>query len=302
MEHINKLKEEKQKLNKKKRFKSNTLPALILTSPIVVWMSCFILLPILYVVAISFMQQGEYGGLNYTFTLENYKQVFSVVFLKVFGSTLMLSFWTTLFVLLLAYPLAYYIARKKEGKGAILVILVMIPFWTISLVRTNSWVIILQNKGIVNTLLLQLGLIHEPLKLLAKNGTVMLGTIYTMLPFAVLPLYSAIEKMDYCYIEAAKDLGSRPFKVFYSVILPLTFGGIFGSVILTFIPSLGIYFLADILGSGKSLYIGSLVRNQMLVTKNWPFGSALSVILIIITLLLLLIYTRFFKLDELEVG
>ena len=290
----------RRKFLKRKHFKTSTLPALITVGPIALWLLALIVIPMAYVVVISFMQQGAFGYIQYHLTIQNYTDMFQPLYIRVFAVSFAIAAGATAIVLLLAYPLAYFIARHKK-QGGFLLFLMMIPSWTIGLVRTYSWVKIMQNNGIINNILMSLHIIREPLQIMYTGSAVTFGTIYELFVFAVLPLYSSIEKLDESCLEASKDLGARPFQTLRTVILPLTSGGIFASVILTFIPALGIYIVADIFGGGTILYLGNLIRNQMLETRNWPFGSALSVVLIVLTMILLYLFTRFYKLEDLEV-
>lgn len=295
------LNQERNKFLKRRHFRTNSLPAIITVGPMALWLLLFMVFPMIYVVFISFMGQGDYGYIDYHFTVGSYQEMLQPLYLKIFGLTLLVAVGATVIVLLVGYPIAYFMARRKSSQGMLLMFLMMIPGWTIGLVRMYSWIRILKNNGTINTLLIKLGIIEVPLKMLYTNGAVAFGLILSLLTFGILPLYSSIEKLDETYLEAAKDLGAKPFEVLRTVILPLTSGGIFASVILTFIPALGVYIVADMYGGGTILYLGNLIRNQMLTTRNWPFGCALSVLLIIITLFILFIFTRFYDLDELEV-
>lgn len=298
---INRVDTDREKFLRKRRFKTNTLPALVTVGPIALWLVALIVIPMVYVIVTSFLGQGEYGYIDYHFTTSSYKEMMQPLYLKIFAETLLIAVGATAVVLLIGYPVAYFMARRKSSTGVFMMLLMMIPAWTIGLVKMYSWIRLMQNNGIVNTALTKAGIIKEPLHMLFNNGAVAFGTILALLSFAILPLYSSIEKLDESYLEAARDLGAKPFQILRTIILPLTSGGIFASIILTFIPALGIYIVADMYGGGTILYLGNLIRNQMLQTRNWPFGCALSVLLIAITLILLFIFTRFYSLDELEV-
>ncbi|MDD2484670.1 MAG: ABC transporter permease subunit [Eubacteriales bacterium] len=289
------------RLTKRRHFKRNTAPALAMAGPVTFWMLFFVLLPLLYVIFISFMSRDLYGGIAFEFTTENYTNMLKPVYLNVIWQSIKLAFFTTLICLLIGYPFAYYIARKPSKVAAKLLMLIMIPFWTNSLVRLYSLGLLAAPKGFINIVLQKLGLISEPLQMLHTNGIVVVGLLISMLPFAVLPLYASIEKLDKSYLEASSDLGARPAVTFWKVTVPLTLPGIVASIILVFIPSLGMYYVPETLGGGKIMLIGNLIRNQFLVTRNWPFGASLSILLILITLFMLWFYTRVARLDELEV-
>ena len=182
-----------------------------------------------------------------------------------------------------------------------LITLLMIPFWTNSLMRLNAWMLLFQTNGPVNNFLQAIGLTEAPITFIYTPGLVLLGLITNFLPFAVLPMYSSIEKLQKSLLEASADLGATPRTTFLKVTLPLTFPGIFSAIILTFIPALGTYTVTDMLGGGKVLYIGNIIKNQFGAIRNWPLGAALSVLLLVITALLIFLYTRFAKIDDLEV-
>lgn len=291
----------KNKKNKRK-LKSKIAPALSMVGPISFWMIIFVIVPLIYVGFMSFMTRGTYGGIEYKFTLENYKTIFDPLYFKVILNSIGIALSSSVICILIGYPFAYYLTKQPIKKRGILIMLIMIPFWTSSMVRTYSWVILLHASGIVNKFLMTLGLTKAPLQLLYNDYAVTVGIVYVLLPFAILPLYSAIEKLDKSLIEASNDLGAKPYKTFIKVTIPLTSSGIFASVILTFIPSLGYYFTADVLGGGKTLMIGNLIKNQFTTAKNWPFGAAISLVLIAVTLLVLYLYSRIGDLDDLGVA
>lgn len=284
-----------------KEKKRNIAAFSAMTGPVSFWMVFFVVMPMLYVILISFMERNSYGGIRYEFTLDNYRQILDPLYLKIIWKSVVLSFETTVLCLLAGYPLAYYIAKQPQGKAAKLIILIMIPFWTNSLVRLYSWLLMFQPNSFFNNFLIKVGMISEPIDILYTYGLILIGMFSAMLPFAVLPLYSSIQKLDKSLIEASKDLGAGPVTTFLRVTLPMTGPGIFAGIILVFIPSLGLYTVPDVLGGGKVMLIGSLIRNQFIQTKNWPFGAALAILLIVLTLFMLFLYTRKAKLDDMEV-
>lgn len=277
------------------------LPALAQAGPVSVWMILFVTIPMLFIIYISFMSRGVFGDVVYNFTLDSYKTLLDTTYFKVILKSLQVALITTLLCLLLGYPFAYYIARKPRETAARLIMLIMIPFWTNSLMRLNSWLLLFQTSGPINGFLQWSGITSGPVTMIYTDWLVMLGMVTNMLPFAVLPLYSSIEKLEKSLLEASSDLGAKPVQTFFRVTLPLTFPGIFSSIILVFIPSLGIYTVSDMLGGGKILYIGNIIKNQFGQIRNWPLGAALSVLLLVITGLLIFIYTRFAKLEDMEV-
>lgn len=277
------------------------LPMLAQAGPVSIWMILFVTLPMLFVIYISFMSRGTFGGVEYTPTTDSYAMLMDTTYFKVILESLKVALVTTVACLLLGYPFAYYIARKPPEVASKLIMLIMIPFWTNSLMRLNAWMLLFQTNGPVNNFLQAIGLTNAPITFIYTPGLVLLGLITNMLPFAVLPMYSSIEKLQKSLLEASADLGATPAHTFRKVTLPLTFPGIFSAIILTFIPALGTYTVTDMLGGGKVLYIGNIIKNQFGAIRNWPLGAALSVLLLVITALLIFLYTRFAKIDDLEV-
>ncbi|MCR5089685.1 MAG: ABC transporter permease [Oscillospiraceae bacterium] len=277
------------------------LPMIAQVGPVSAWMILFVTAPMLFIIFISFMTRGSFGGVEYTPTLTPYKTLADVIYLNVILKSLRVAAVTTVTCLLVGYPFAYYIARKPPAVASRLIMLLMIPLWTNSLMRLNAWMLLFQTNGPVNKALLAMGLIEKPIMFLYTDGLVLLGLITNFLPFAVLPMYSSIEKLQNAVLEASADLGARPSVTFMKVTLPLTFPGIFSAIILTFIPALGTYTITDMLGGGKVLYIGNIIKNQFGTIRNWPLGAALSVLLLLITALLIFIYSRFASIEEMEV-
>ena len=279
----------------------NPLPAIAQAGPVSVWMVLFVTVPMLFIIYISFMSRGTFGGVEYTPTLNSYETLADVTYFAVILKSLQVAVVTTAVCLLLGYPLAYYIARKSADVASRLIMLLMIPLWTNSLMRLNAWMLLFQTNGPVNKALLALGIVQSPVKFIYTDGLVLLGLITNFLPFAVLPMYSSIEKLQKAMLEASADLGATPATTFRKVTLPLTFPGIFSAIILTLIPALGTYTITDMLGGGKVLYIGNIIKNQFGTIRNWPLGAALSVLLLLITALLIFLYSRFAKIEDMEV-
>ncbi|MBU3200430.1 ABC transporter permease [Clostridium estertheticum] len=270
--------------------KENILKVLTIV-PISFWMLFFVAIPLLYIVFISFMQRGDDGSIVYISTISNYTRMARPLYVKVFLDSIVVAFVTTLFTLVFGYPFAYFATKIKKYK-ILVMLLIMAPFLTNSLIRTYGWIVILSTNGILNHALLITGIIKEPLKMLYSYGAVMIGMIYTMFPFMVLPLYNSIDKMDRAYIEAAKDLGSSRWKTFRTVTVPLTMPGIVAGCILVFVPSVGLFFIPDLMGGSNVMLIGNLIENQFMGANDWPFGAALSIIMIFISLILILVYVK----------
>lgn len=243
--------------------------------------------PLSIVLIYSLLTRGAYGGVEKPFTFENYSRLWD----PLYGAILWRSFWiaavATAFCLIIAFPLALFIARSGPKKNLYLS-MVILPFWTSFLIRTYAWMFLLRDTGLINTVLQSLGLIHDPLPMLYNNGAVILGLVYGFLPFMVLPLYATLERMDPSLAEASADLGARPFQTFWRVTLPLCAPGIRAGSILVFVPCLGTYITSDLLGGSKTILIGNLVQNQFTSARDWPFGAAASVALMTLAMALLL--------------
>ncbi len=265
---------------------------LLMKAPLFIWAILFIIAPMLLLAFMSFMTKGPLGIVQYHFTLDNYKDMADPVYGTVIEQSLIIAGWTTFLTILLGYPLASFIAKVKAKTSTILTILLMLPLWVSGLVVLYSFVILMNSSGVINSFLLDIGLIGEPLQMLYNNFAVIAGMLYMFLPFAVLPMYSSIEKLDGGLIEASKDLGAGPVKTFFKVTLPLTSPGIFAAVILTFIPCIGYYMVTDMLGGGTNMMIGNLIYRQFTISRNWPFGAALSMVLALVILVMLWIYTK----------
>lgn len=262
------------------------------------WLSLFALLPILLVLITSCLKNDPVQLVHWQFTLENYRALLNPIYFKVFWHSFCIAGLCTLICLCLGYPFAYLLARMKSKYKSLLLFLVIIPFWTSSLIRTYAIISILKAKGLLNTVLLSLGLIHKPLSILYTPTAVIIGLVYSLLPFMILPLYANIEKLDIRLIDAARDLGANTIIIFTRVILPLTLSGIVGGIVLVFLPAMSMFYIPDILGGAKSLLVGNLIQNEFLAAHNWPLGSAVSMVLTLSMGLLLLMYRRADKIGQ----
>lgn len=276
----------------KHKLKSIIIPSFTMVSPITIWLLCFIAAPLLYIVIISFCGINKDYNVVYQLTFENYIRLFNPEYLKIYLQSFIIAFSTTVICVILAYPFSYIIARTKSRYKNLLYMLVIIPFWTNSLIRVYGWKAMLGKTGIINDILMNLHLVKEPVDFLFKQGTTIFGMVYCLFPFMVLPLYTAIEKLDVSLLEASSDLGAKGPATFFQVILPLTKSGIFSGCIMVFIPSLGYFFVSKILGGGKSDMIGNLIERQFHSGNNAPLGAALSIILILVTLILVKLYQK----------
>jgi spermidine/putrescine transport system permease protein len=247
--------------------------------------------PMAIIVVYSLLTRGAYGGVTNEWTTENYVRLADLLYGIILLRTLTLSVVATALCLLLGFPLALFIARAEKRKNLYLQ-LVMVPFWTSFLVRTYAWMFLLRDTGLFNSALLATGMIREPLPLLYNSGAVLIGLVYTYLPFVVLPLFATLEKMDKSLLEAAADLGARPLEIVTRVVIPLCAPAFRAGAVLVFIPCLGAYLTPDLLGGGKTVMAGNLIQNQFTTARDWPFGSAVSLILMAIVLVLLIIGMR----------
>lgn len=276
----------------KHEFRSNTLPALVTVGPVVLVLIFLVVVPLIYVLVMSFCSIDQYYNVVFEFTLDNFKRLANVDYVKIYAQSILIAFCTTVICILIGYPFAYIIARTKSTKKKLLYMLVIIPFWTNSLIRIYGWRTFLGTTGWLNTILVNLGIIESPIDFLYTVPTTVFGMVYCLLPFMILPLYTSIEKLDSSLLEASSDLGAKGYKTFLNVTLPLTSSGIFSGSLMVFIPCLGYFFVSDILGGGNSDVIGNLVERQFQSGNNWPLGAALSIILIVVTLVLVRIYQK----------
>ena len=270
-----------------------TRGAFLLSTPMIVWTLAFVGATILYIIVLSFLKRDPDGfGVIWEFTLENYAKLMDANYARVFWSTIVLGVNTTVLCVLIGYPFGYLMGKASEKWRTILMLLVIVPFWTNALIRVYGWRILLVGNGPINGALMALGLIDKPLKLLNTHGAMLLGMVYALLPFMILPTYSSVEKMDWSLVDAGRDMGARPWQVFLTVTLPMTAPGLLAGCVLVFVPSLALFFMADLLGGPSDLVIGNLVHDQLLKSRDWPFAAALSVVLLLITCVIMAIYRR----------
>ena len=268
--------------------------------PVIVYVALLIALPLLYILLISFFKSDSYGGMITTFTIQNYIEVFDQVYINVFLKSILIAGLTTFICILISYPFVLAVSHKKPRTQKILMTLVMVPFLTNSLIRMYGWLVLLRKSGVINQVLLGTGVIHESLSLMYNMSGILIGMTYTLLPFMILPLYSSVSTIDPSLLEAASDLGASKIKNFFKIIVPQTLPGLFNGSLMVFTPALGYFFIVDILGGGKIMILGNLIKNQFLTARNWPFGAAISIVLVLITSLLILAYRKLGgKMDDL---
>lgn len=254
------------------------------------WMVVLALIPYLILLGASFLEQGEQSLVRSEWTLSNYLHLLSPSVFSMTADSIVLAAVAALLCLLVGYPFAYILAQASSRMQPLLLLLVMIPFWTNSLIRTYALVMMLKADGIINSLLLALGLIDAPLQLMYTPMAVFIGLVYTLLPFMILPLYAALKAVDPCLLEAGRDLGANWLNNFFRITVPLTIPGIIAGTMLVFLPALGMFYIADVLGGARSMLLGNYIRDQFLIFRNIPMGSAASVTMTVAMGLLLLLY------------
>ncbi|MBQ4089976.1 MAG: ABC transporter permease [Clostridia bacterium] len=265
----------------------------LLSIPISVWTFALVGIVLLYIIALSFMTAvpGEYR-VEYDFTLDNYRKLFSGDYFRVLINSIVLALESTVLCVLIGYPFGYFMARAGRKWRGVLMLLVIVPFWTNALVRIYGWKILMMGNGPINDIIMALNLADKPLKLLNTYGAVLLGMVYALIPFMILPVYSSVEKMDWSLVAASRDMGASPARAFLTVTLPLTAPGMMAGIVLVFVPAIGLFFISDLLGGSTAIYAGNLVRDQLLKAKDLPFAAAISVVLLALTLIILWIYRR----------
>jgi spermidine/putrescine transport system permease protein len=259
--------------------------------PAWLWAAGLFAAPFAVVLAYSLLTRGVYGGIEPPWTLESYTRLLDPLYAAIFARSFAMAAAATAICLVAAFPVALFLSRAGARRNLYLQ-LVILPFWTSFLVRTYAWLFLLRDTGLFNTALIAVGAIREPLPLLYNDGAVLLGLVYGYLPFMVLPLYATLERMDPSLAEAAADLGARPWTVFWRVIAPLSLPGVRAGCVLVFIPCLGAYLTPDLLGGGRTVLIGNLVQNQFTSARDWPFGAALSVGLMLLVGALVVLLMR----------
>lgn len=273
-----------------KRIKQN-LPAL----PILGYLLLLVGIPLLLVVILSFLTRDSLGNIIFEFTPDNYRKMFDPVYLRVFLNSFSLALFTGLITLLVGYPVAYFTAGLEQKRRSFVILLIMLPFWISSLLRTYGWTILLGKEGLINNILMFLKIIDQPLNMMYKFGTVLTGTAYMLVPFMIISIYNSVDKLDRSLLEASYDLGGGKWKTFFNITLPLTMPGIARGFTLVFIPALGLYYISDLLGGGNTMFLGNLINNMATRGRNRPLASAFAVGMILLVLLVLFIYGRVTK-------
>lgn len=260
------------------------------------WLIFFMFVPNFLVLIVSFLSKDSSNFYALPFTFENYSRLFEPLYGTVVWNSLYMSGIATVICLLIGYPFAFFMAKLNPKYRPILLFLLVLPFWTNSLIRIYGMKVFLGVKGILNEFLLFTGIIDEPIRILNTEVAVIIGLVYLLLPFMILPLYSAIEKLDLRLLEAAKDLGANGIQRFIKIIIPLTMPGIVSGCLLVLLPAMGMFYVADLLGGAKVLLVGNVIKSEFLISRNWPFGSAISIGLTILMALLIFVYYKANKL------
>ncbi len=263
-----------------------------MVGPLYIWTVVFTLLPLVYVAVMSVMSRGSVFGIQPPLTLGSYAQLANTVYIEIFGESLKIASLTTLLTLLIGYPFAYFTALMPPKRRSVVLLLLIAPFWTNSLIRLYALVSMFGAQGVINASLMTAGIIDEPLKIMYTFGATLIGMIYALSPFMILGIYNSVEKLDWSVIEAARDLGAGQVRAFVTMTLPLTMPGIMAGCVLTFVPSIGLFFISDILGGGKTMLVGNMIRNEMLTARNWPLGATLAVIMMALSMLFLFVYRK----------
>lgn len=281
--------------------KGTRLVVLASVGPYAAEMLLLVVLPLLYVCLMSIMTRPSYGGVEFTVSFNGYKALFEKAYLVAIWNSVRMSLVSTVIILLVSYPMAYMLSRCSRRVASNLIILMMIPYFTNSLIRLYSYITLFNTKGILTGILTRLGMTWSA-DFLYSESAVVLGLVYVCIPYAVLPMYSSIERLDKALLEASYDLGAGRVKTFFRITLPMTMPGVYAAAIISFVPSIGNYFVADVLGGSKTLLIGNLIKDQFMSSRNWPLGSALSVFLIAGTMILVYLYARVSRADVMEGG
>ena len=266
------------------RFRSTAL-----VSPALLWWAGLLVLPVGLVLAYSFFQRGIYGGVVYDWTFDNYRRAFDSLYLNVLWFSLRVAVEATVISLLIGYPVALFVATRPARWRTVLLVLIILPFWTSLLIRTYAWIVLLNDEGLINRVLRGSGLVDEPVRLLYNEFAIVVGMVSTYLPLMVLPIYAALERLGPELAEASADLGANAWKRLWTVMVPLTLPGIAAGCIFVFVPTLGNFLVPDLLGGGRRQMVGNLIQGQFLKARDWPFGATLAVSLIAMLLVLVLV-------------
>ncbi|EYR84443.1 MULTISPECIES: ABC transporter permease [unclassified Shinella] len=268
------------------------LVTLALLAPSLLSAILLLVIPILIVIAFSFAEQDTYGGAKFGFTLASYRELFQAIYVPIFVNSLQLAAVSTFVCLLVGYPIAYFIALRAGRYAGILLALLLIPFWIDFIVRMSAWMVLLGRSGTINSALLGLGLVEQPIRMIGTYPAVLVGMLYAFLPTTVLPIHAALNGLDKRLLEAADDLGATPLQSFWRVTFPLSLPGVMAAILFVFVPAMGVYAIPVLLGGGKSIILGNLIVQLFLDFRNIPLGAAVSVVLLAISSVIIVCYMR----------
>ena len=269
-------------------------------APMYIFTVVFLIGPFVYMLLLSFLTRAETWGVVNSFTLRNYQRILEPLYFNTFVESVKLAVLVTALVAAIGYPFGYFMAKLPPKRRGVMLMLVMIPFYTSSLMRLYGWIIVLRANGLLDKLLMALHITTKPLKILYTYPAVAVGMVYALLPFMMLSVYSSVEKMDWTLVEAARDMGAAPWRAFLTVTLPMTMPGLMTGVILTFVPSMGLFFVADILGGNKIVLVGTVIQEQLMKVHDQPFAAAMSVILMLMMTVMIYAYRRITGSSEME--
>ncbi|QJC30158.1 spermidine/putrescine ABC transporter permease PotB [Enterobacteriaceae endosymbiont of Plateumaris sericea] len=262
---------------------------------VISWLLLFIFLPNLIIIIISFLTKDDSNFIKFNLTLHNYKLILDALYLNIFIYSLYISLITTLICLIIGFLFSWCLIKISHHYRSLMLFFLFLPFWINSLIRIFCLKSFFSINGYFNNILLYLKLINHPIHIIYTSFAVILGLVYILLPFMIIPIYSSLEKLDMFCIEAAKDLGAKSWKIFIYIILPLTFPGIISGCLLVFLPAMGMFYISDLMGGSKNLLIGNIIKNQFLNIRDWPLGATLSNIVILITGIFLILYYKLIK-------
>lgn len=262
----------------------------LMLAPSIAMAILLLIIPLLIIVAYSFAERDAYGGAVWNFTLESYRELLQPSYLPIFWNSLKIAFYSTAICILVAYPMAYFLAFRAGRHATLLLALLIIPFWIDFMIRMSAWMVLLGRTGTLNSILTGLGILEAPVRMIGTYPAVMAGMLYAFLPTAVLPIYAALQGMDRKLLEAADDLGAGPIESFWRVTFPLSLPGVMAAVLFVFVPAMGVYAIPVLLGGGKSIIIGNLIVQLFLDFRNMPLGAAVSVTLLVISSVIIVFY------------
>ena len=272
----------------------------MLKTPLYFFALVLVFFPLVYMVVLSFMRREGAWGIAFDLSLVNYRRIFERVYLETFWQSIKLAFFSTFLTAFFGYPFGFFMAQLGGKWKSRVMLLLIIPFWTSSLMRLYGWIIMFRANGVLDSFLMFTGLTKEPLRLLYTYPAVVTGMVYVLVPFMIYPVYTSAEKLDRGLVEAARNMGASSVRAFLTVSFPLTLPGLFSGFVLTFIPSMGLFFLAEILGGNRVVLVGNIIHEQLVKAHDWPFAAALSAALMILTSVFIWLYRRLTRSGDLE--